>query len=218
MKIEIKRIVLDQNIYPRTSVSQFNVSRLVAALKTGCKLPPVTVEASSFRLVDGWHRHAAYSEEGVERIECTVKTYSTEADLFADAVRLNVGHGEPLDSYSIRGAIIRLEGYGFKRAQISEVVRLPADRIEKIERGFATGPTGEPVALKSGLAHMHGSMLTEEQQAVNRRYSGGKAIFHLRQLCSLLEADMVPNTETFTFEMNRLTNLWTKICERSSAA
>jgi hypothetical protein len=218
MKVDLKKIVLDPNIYPRSGVSQYNVSRLVAALKTGSKLPPVTIEASSNRLVDGWHRHAAFIEEGVERIECVAKTYSTEADLFADAVRLNIGHGEPLDSYSIRNAIIRLESYGFKRAQISEVVRVPADRIEKIERGFATGPAGEPVALKGGLEHLHGSQLTEAQQSVNRHYSGGKATFHLRQLCSLLESDMHPRSESFEHEMRRLINLWTKICETASAA
>jgi ParB-like chromosome segregation protein Spo0J len=207
-KISFSDIVLDKAIYPRSSVAEYNVMRLLAAFQTGSKFPPLVVETKTHRLVDGWHRYETYKRAGVTKIEVIQKAYAKEADLFADAVRLNISHGEPLDTYSVRNAVLRLEQYGFKKDVISEVVRLPVDRIEKIERGFASDEKGEPIALKGGLSHMRGERLTPEQQAINRKFSGPKATFHVRQLFELIRADMAPDSEVFNDLMNQLCLLW----------
>jgi hypothetical protein len=213
-KIAISKIVIDETIYPRTSVSEFNVNRLVAALKTGVKLPSIIVEAKTYRLVDGRHRYDAYKKEGLKTIEVIEKVYASEADLFADAVRYNIGHGEPLDQYTIRNAIIRLTAYGYQREQISDVVRLPLDTIEKIERGFAASQDGKPVALKGGLNHLKGRTLDPQQMEINKHYSGGKAIFYVKQICDLLENDIAPTTAGFAAEMDRLVMLWHQVSGR----
>jgi hypothetical protein len=214
-KIQLSKIVIDDSIYPRTAVSDFHVGRIVAALKTGVKLPPLMVEARTNRLVDGRHRFEACRREGYKTVEVIEKVYSSEADLFADAVRLNVGHGEPLDQYCVRSAIIRLTEYGYRREQISEVVRLPIDQIEKIERGFAMAQNGKPVALKGGLDHLKGRTLDPQQIEVNRHYSGSKAVFYVRKICDLLENDMAPTTRTFIDEMDRLVALWQQVSSSS---
>jgi ParB-like chromosome segregation protein Spo0J len=218
MKYDTSQIVIDDAIYPRKEISEFGVTRLIQALLTGAKLPPIIVEASTLRLVDGRHRLLAHQRLDIKQIEVKEKTYATDADLFADAVRLNTGHGEPLDSYSIKNAIIKLEDYGYSKEKISEVVRLPVARIEKMERGFAVNEAGKPLAVKGGLSHLHGALLTPEQQAINRKYSGGKAIFHLKQLNQLLENDMYPQTALFATEMDRLVLLWTKISHEKKSA
>lgn len=212
-KVAISKIVIDLGLYPRSGVSDFNVGRLVSALKTGAKLPPITVEAKTYRLVDGRHRLEAFKKLKVDRIDVVEKVYRNEADLYADAVRANIGHGEPLDQFSVKNAIIRLEAYGYTRERISDVVRLPIDQIAKITRGFAhDADTGKPLALKGGMRHMAGQSLTSEQQKVNRHYSGPKAVFHLRQLCEILEKDMWPvDSMTFVAEMDRLVGLWQAI-------
>jgi ParB-like chromosome segregation protein Spo0J len=207
-KLAFSDIALDQSIYPRSSINEYNVLRLLAAFQTGAKFPPLVTEIKTHRLVDGWHRYETYKRAGVTKIDCTEKQYKDDADLFADAVRLNISHGEPLDTYCIRNAILRLEKYGFKKDAISEVVRLPIDRIDKIERGFATNQQGEPIALKGGLSHMRGETLTPEQQKVNKKFSGPKAIFHVRQLVALIKADMEPNSDAFIKSMNELIELW----------
>jgi hypothetical protein len=217
-KINIDKIILDQSIYPRNGVNDFNVARLASALATGSKLPPLIIEATTKRLIDGWHRHQAYKQRGIETVDVKEKTYNSEADLFADAVRLNISHGEPLDSYSVRQSIIRLQQYGYSRDQVSEVVRLPIDRIEKIERGFAFNTAGGPIALKGGISHLRGTTLSESQQETNRHYSGGKATFHVKQLSDLLERNMWPRTQTFAHEMNRLVQLWTAVNKEKQEA
>jgi|SRR5215471_612278 len=218
-KVAIAKITIDESIYPRSSVSDFNVSRLRSALKTGAKLPPLLVEAKFYRLVDGRHRYEAYQLENIKTIEVIEKVYATEADLFADAVRANIGHGEPLDSFNVRNAIIRLTEYGYDREKISDVVRLTVEQIERIERGFAAHEDGKPLALKGGLNHLKGRVLNKEQIQVNRHYSGGKAVFYVRQLCELIETDMWPDqSAAFTAEMDRLTTLWRAIREPKKEA
>lgn len=209
-KIAITKIQVDESVYPRSGVSEFNVGRLVAAYKTGTKLPPLIVEAGTYRLVDGRHRLEMYRKLKVARIDVTEKVYRSEADLYADAVRCNVGHGEPLDQFSIRGAIIRLNDYGYSREKISSVVRLPVEQIEKITRGFAQDETsGKPVALKGGLSHLAGQPLSAQQQQVNRHYSGQKATFYANQISELLVNDMWPRSASFSAAMDRLVELWT---------
>lgn len=211
MKIKIAKIVIDESIYPRNSVSQINVDRLRSALKTGAKLPPLVTEAKTHRLVDGRHRLAAYQQQSIETCEIIEKVYANEAELFADAIRCNVGHGEPLDHYSIRRAILRLTTeYGYQRESVSEIVRLPVPQIEHIEKGFAARiEDGKPFAVKGGLPHLAGMALSADQREVVKHYSGGKAVFQARQLADLLEHDMWPrNSSAFATEMNRLTKLW----------
>jgi hypothetical protein len=212
LQVKLSDIVLDDSIYPRSSVNAFNVARLVAAAKTGAKFPPLIVEAGSFRLVDGRHRYGAYSELQIESVEAVAKSYSSEADLFADAVRYNVSHGLALDQYSINNAIIRLGQMGLSKEAIGEIVRLPVDRLEKIEKGFGISTVdGKPIAVKGGLKHFAGQVLTPQQVATNRHYGGMKAGFYINQIASLLENNMFPRTPTFATAMDKLTSLWAKV-------
>jgi hypothetical protein len=217
--IAINKIVLDDSIYPRNGTSDIHVSRLVASLKLGGKLPPMIVEASTMRLVDGRHRYKAYEHLEISKVSVEQKVYSTEADLFADCVRCNIAHGEPLDQYSVRAAIVRLEKYGYTRDRISDVVRMPIETLEKIERGFAANESGEPVALKGGLSHLSGAVLSAAQLNVNRHYSGGKASFYARQLSELLENNMWPErSQSFAHQMDRLVSLWAAVDRGSEEA
>lgn len=218
--MDLSKIVIDESIYPRNSVSKFNVGRLVSALKTGAVFPPLVAEAVTGRLVDGRHRFEAYNEMEIDEAEVTEKVYATEADLFADAVRLNIGHGQPLDNYCVRNAIVRLTEYGYERERISEAVKLPLDQIEKITRGFASDEaTGKPLALKGGLDHLRGRPLSAPQQSLNRHYSGPKAIFYIRQIREMLERDMWPNESlNFVREMNLLVEKWLSMQSDEKAA
>ena len=218
MKVEIAKIVIDESLYPRNGINEFTLRRMTAALEVGTRLPPIVIEASTFRLVDGRHRYEVSKAHELKTIEAEKKVYKNEADLFADAVRLNIGHGQPLDLYSVRSAIIRLETYGYSKEAISEVVRLQINQLEKIERGFAHDEAGRPVALKGGLSHLAGATLDPQQREINRRYSGGKATFFVRQIAALLANDMHPQTAAFEQEMNALCELWKSIKSKASVA
>jgi ParB-like chromosome segregation protein Spo0J len=216
-KLALEKIVIDESLYPRNGVSGFNVNRLINAIESGAKLPPIIIENKTCRLVDGRHRYEAYKNSGLKTIEVIEKVYKNEADLYADAVRLNVVHGEPLDLFTIRTAIIRLTSYGYSKEEISEVVRLPIEQITKAERRVAHNESGEPVALKGGLAHLAGQTLDRHQQEINRRYSGPKALFFVRQISGLLANNMHPTTAAFADEMDALCKLWREVKAKAAA-
>lgn len=216
-KLALEKIAIDETLYPRNGVSSINVSRLIHAIDSGAKLPPIIVEAGTYRLVDGRHRYEAYKHKELKTIDAIEKVYKNEADLYADAVRLNVVHGEPLDLYTIRTAIIRLTSYGYSKEEISEVVRLPVEQITKAERNFAHNEKGEPIALKGGLKHLAGQTLDTHQQEINRRYSGPKALFFVRQLLGMLGNNMHPTTSAFADEMDALCKTWHDVKAKSAA-
>lgn len=216
-KLALNKIVIDPTLYPRNGVSSINVSRLAHAMKSGAKLPPVIVEIKTHRLVDGRHRYEAHVDQKLKTIDVIEKSYKNEADLYADAVRLNIGHGEPLDSYTIRSAIIRLTTYGYSKEEISEVVRLPVEQIFKAERGFATNESGQPIALKGGLRHLAGQKLDSHQQHINQVYSGPKVLFYVRQISGVLANNMHPTSAAFAHEMDALCDLWNQVKTKSAA-
>jgi hypothetical protein len=219
MKIAIADLKLDIDIYPRNGLSETNIHRLLDAYNAGSKFPPIVIEAKTNRVVDGWHRVEMHKRLKNKQIEAIKKSYDNDGDLYADAVRLNVSHGQPLDQFSIRRAVIRLEAYGFTRESIADVIRVPLPQIDKIERGFAHNERGGPIAVKGGLSHLRGRILSERQQQINKRYSGPKAAFLVRQLREILENELWPDKSlTFAEEMDKIVGLWAAITKARSAA
>jgi hypothetical protein len=209
MKMKRNRIQRDETLRARAQLDPIAVGRLVDAYNAGARFPPLVIEARTRRLVDGWHRDAAYEALGVADIEVDRRTYRNQAELFADAVRLNVAHGQPLSGYDLRNAIARLAALGYERIALGELVRIPPPKIDEITRGFGHAPTGEPIALKRGLAHLRGQQLSTGQIEAMRHYGGSAATFYARQLALLLDQDMWPrDNANFREAMDQLVELW----------
>lgn len=94
----VSDLVFDVGIYPRREVDSGHVFNLIEAIKSGVTLPPVVIEESTKRIVDGVHRVTAYKEYdgGSAKIECIEKTYEDEKAFFLDAVKYNNAHGRHL--------------------------------------------------------------------------------------------------------------------------
>jgi hypothetical protein len=210
MKLALSKIVLDETLRARSRLDPVNVHRLITAYQAGARFPKLVVERMTNRLVDGWHRYEAYRTLNIAEVEVVLRVYASEAEFFADAVRLNIGHGTQLAAYDVKNAIARLDGLGISRAQIAEIVRIPAVKIDEIVRGFAHDAAGEPVPLKRGLAHLRGTTLNDRQIGALRHHGGHEASYWARQLVSLLEQDLAPrDNPSFTEAMNTLVRLWT---------
>lgn len=218
-RIAVGDVVVDETIYPRGSVNLLHIKRLQDAIDGGAILPPVIVERGTNRLVDGRHRLGAYLAKELAEISCEFRVYDTEADLFADAVRLNAEHGAPLTYYDVKLSVLRLEELGYTRDRISGVVRLQIEKVEDIVRGSAVSTTtGLPIALKGGLRHKMGQPLSELQQQAMRKYSGGNVVHYIRQLIALLENDLWPGESVSAkTEMDRLVARWLARTDREAA-
>jgi hypothetical protein len=208
MQVRIDSLVFDTSVYPRPAVNEFVIARMLTALQAGAVFPPITIETGTHRVVDGWHRIEMFRRADHSEIEAVEKAYLSEPDLFIDAVRLNIEHGQPLTNYDIRNAIARLQELGCSREQIGDAVRMPLERVDEITKGFAQSTAGEPLALKGGLSHLAGTRLSPRQISAQRRYAGGQATFYARQLIMLLEEDLWRRTPPFETAMDRLCELW----------
>jgi ParB-like nuclease domain len=211
MQIELTKIVIDPEIYPRSQVNPYQVHRLAEAIEAGEKLPPIILEAKTNRLVDGRHRMDAHERLKLASIEAKFKSYATPADIFADAVALNVTHGVPLSNYEVRSAVAKLEAMGFERDRIGTVVRMTSGRLDEMVKGFGQDSDGQSIALKGGLAHKAGKPLSDSQQAAMKHYAGGQATFYVRQIILLLANDLWPrDSDSFAAEMDKLAAMWKK--------
>jgi hypothetical protein len=208
--VKVVDVVVVDALYPRPSLNDILVNRYIAAHEAGAVFPPIIVERGTNRLVDGRHRLDVFRRKEVEKIPVEFRVYETEADLFAEAVRLNKEHGQPLTFYDLKSAILRLETMGYSRDKISGAVGWTRDKVEAVAKQSATSESsGEPVALKGGLRHVQGQALTDNQVAAVKRYSGGQAVFYIRQLAMLLDNDLWPAESAMArTEMDKLVSRW----------
>jgi hypothetical protein len=212
-KLQMTDIVIDESLYPRSQLNGYGVQRMVDAFRAGAVFPPLVVEAKTNRLIDGRTRYETYLRCAVTEVDCRQKSYPTEADVYADAVRLNTTHGQPLTNYDVRSAVARLEQLHYPHEQIAEVVKVPVERIAELIKGFAHDQAGDLLALKGGLAHLRGETLTAKQVTAQRHYGGAKGVFYVRQVILMIENNLCPKDGPFASELERLVTLWTHRAE-----
>jgi hypothetical protein len=210
--IPIEDIVLDPSISPRQeTLSWPHVQHLADAIQSGAKLPPITLEAGTHRLVDGRHRIEAVKQVHGDHaaIQAEERTYETEAELFLAAVRANVTHGQGYSSYDRVRCWNKLLAYGVAPELASATLSLTVERAQKLSvRRTAHDSTGEPVALKNTASHLAGGTINERQREGIRRAGGHQAVFYVRQVINLLENDLVDDNNTLLWdELERLYEL-----------
>ena len=208
-RIKLAELVFDFTLYPRNEVSRQHVTILVDAIAAGATLPPMIVDGKSRRIVDGFHRAKAYEDLGIEEVEVFLNDYATEAELFAEAVRRNAGHGRAFDNFDRRRAVLRLAEFGFTPDQIAEIAKVPLPRIDETQHITAVMPGGKVEIVKGGLRReLVGHKLTRAQEQLNSSWSGMQPSYHVRQLLRLLQAKVIPESENFSLLMDELVSAW----------
>lgn len=152
--LKIDELVFDLHLYPRIKVGWLTAYQYAQAMKTGSVFPPITVGLFKRKryVVDGWHRIEALKILKEKYVEATVKRFKTKREMFAEAVKLNSVHGRPLSVHEKVRIIQKLEKLKFSIQQISEMVKVPVDKIEGFKLRIVKGPNGKPVYLKSVVA------------------------------------------------------------------
>jgi len=192
--IKLSELVLDFDLYPRAQVDSTHVRHLKDAIEAGETLPRIIADAKSKRLVDGVHRYKAYvAVLGLEaELEIEVRSYKSDGELFADAVRLNARHGRGLSPYDRVRCINQGEMIGLTVDQISGALGLTVERVSEIRLGrSATTADGKNVTLKSTARHLSGRKVTKKQVKANEKAGGMNAAFYVNQVINLIEGDLI---------------------------
>ncbi|KKL28226.1 hypothetical protein LCGC14_2377240, partial [marine sediment metagenome] len=157
--IELTELVLDWGLYPRTSLDTTNVRMIVQALEAGETMPPLIVDRTTKKIVDGFHRYHAYltvlPDNG--EVEVEFRDYESTGELFTESLRLNARHGRSLTPLDRANALQRGEEFGLTVEQISGALALTVERATALTKSrSATTPSGEPLMLKHTLKHLRG--------------------------------------------------------------
>lgn len=199
--VRLASLVEDLDMYPRTQVSSVHVTTLISAIEAGCELPPLIVDRKSKRIVDGFHRRRAYLKVlgSDASVEAELRTYKSDAELFAAAVEANTAHGLPLQEIEKRRVVFRLDDLGVGSDRIASALRTSPDKIDKIRLKVATVTEGggsirlEP--LKRPLFHKQGSEMTEAQAKAHRSAPGTSYALTIRQLRDAVRFDLLDRTD-----------------------
>lgn len=208
-EVDLSKLVLDYQIYPRTQVSDEHVVRLMEAMMAGASIPPIVADAKSMRVVDGFHRYEAARRLGLDKIQVELKVYPNEASIYADAGKRNANHGRPFTPQDCRRFILRAEELGLSREMIAEILQVTRERVEKwaIQRAEYAG---RPVPIKRGLEVLAGKKLTPKQKKLNENWGGMNALFYANQLILYLESG-IEITERLAEALDRLVELWNEV-------
>lgn len=153
-----------------------HIARLV---ETEAPLPPILVEQSTMRVIDGMHRLMAASLQGRETID-VIFFDGNEADVFLRGVEENVAHGLPLSQADRRAATMRIiasHPHLSDRA-IGHSVGLAAKTVAAIRRGSSddlpqsnarVGRDGRVRPLDSAAGRQRAAEVLEQQPDASLR-------------------------------------------------
>lgn len=208
--LEIKQLELPEDIYTRARGSPWwaNVHAYAEEMKAGAKFPPIEVGRLNDRLivVDGYHRTEAHKRLGIEYIQANVKTYTNVKDIIYDSVKANNHHGvryTPQD----KAHIAKLLGvYGFDEEEISALVKVPVDKLNKFTvKNFSDKTLKEPLMK---LVNKGVLTIQEAYEVDQGRFSTQSLDDVLVQLINYLEFGAYPwGVEKYDAYASRLSGL-----------
>jgi hypothetical protein len=135
---------MDWRLYPRKEIDHQNVVRNYArALKAGSVFPRVKIGVLAGKkiIVDGVHRVSARKLLNIDHVDCAILPFESEAELFAEAVRLNSTHGKGFTVEELNANVNRLRRYKFDIKDIVAITHVPASEIRRL------APVTRPVKL-----------------------------------------------------------------------
>lgn len=154
---KLSDLQLVPRLYPRQKLDKERVKIYALAMQSGSKFP--TLKVALFRgqkwLVDGFHRFNAKIEIKEGFADCSELPFSSEAEIFAEAVRLNADHGKGFTAGELKQNIKRLKVFKFNFADIQSLVHVPVADIRrdfKLPISSVTGPNGKKTALSPEAA------------------------------------------------------------------
>ncbi|WP_416974001.1 ParB N-terminal domain-containing protein [Streptomyces sp. 4F14] len=150
---------------PRSSGEDLDHIQALAEVRA--PLPPLVVQRSTMRVIDGVHRLRAAELRGDEKIAITYFDGS-DSDAFVLAVESNITHGLPLSMADRKSAAARI------------IVSHPqwSDRMIASVSGLSPGTVGEIRRRAAGSAVTHGSRIGQDgrvrpvNNAVGRELAG----------------------------------------------
>jgi len=209
--IRMGDIIVDPTYQVRKKTSGHKVREYAEAMRNGDTFPAITIEADTYKIVDGFTRYEAYQRvyDPDRKVPAIVKSFDKPGDRIAYAAKRNMQNGYTLDQWERENVVVSLKAYGFKPEDIAPVVNWAVSRVDDYvgvivstgkrkktvkrdnpDQEYVTNtvkfdtPMGqEQAALKGGLSHLRGQTVPRSvAENIRDHYTGHSARFIARQL------------------------------------
>lgn len=211
--MKISEVKIDDKLYPRTHIDFVTGARYFNALKSGAKFPPISVakKDNRFILVDGAHRLQAHKQCGRTHIQAQVAEGLTDREIYIEAIKANVIHGRQFGTNEITEIAITLQDWKMSLEEISEIIKIPADKIVPFvaKRMTRISETGKEFALKKPL-HMLAGVEVSEKDGVKQHQQRLNGVAQIRitdTLITLLRNNWIEDSEILHAKLKRLHKL-----------
>lgn len=184
--VDASLLIEDLNLYPRQRVNELHVNDLRRAMEAGANLPPVIADRSTKQIIDGFHRRRAYMAAYGESVKIPVewRSYASDADRLADAIRLNAIHGLRLSRADETRCVVLSRSLGMDDHTIAVAMNVPEARVQQLSVRVVM-VDGETVPAKPVLAHKYGQEVTKAQADAQATALSGQPL--LRTINGLLK-------------------------------
>ncbi len=211
--LKISQIKRRDEFYPRNGLNYVTTIRYSSALKTGAVFPPITVAKvkRTYILIDGAHRIESNKINGETYITANILENLNEKEMFIESVRLNTSHGLQYSAQETAKIVLKLRSLKVTKEEISELVRIPLDRIEPFMAKRMIRIVGSRGAdkgveiLKKELQHLAGTDSVEIDQ---NEFMGISQARMIEDLINLIQSDLIDwDNKLVARKMRKLTKL-----------
>ena len=131
--ISIHDLLLDRTLNPRLHGVNQEVVEFYASIFKDVAWPPILVHRATNKLLDGWHRIEAAKRAGVYSV-AVQWVDAPEEELFALAVKANMGHGVHLSKEERYTAIARLQREAWSNERIAAYLGCTPAMVGRTEK------------------------------------------------------------------------------------
>ncbi len=152
--VSVHDLLLDRTLSPRRGGTDPEVVEHYAGIFKEVIWPPILVHRPTHKLLDGWHRVEAAQRAGVYAL-AVQWVDAKEEELFALAVKANLGHGVRLTREERYQAIARLRRESWTEERIAETLGCSLGMVNRTEKA-------EDLRIKFKVSDHPGRMLPIE--------------------------------------------------------
>jgi len=222
-KVELKDIHFDEELYPRSHYDWRTAYDYSQSIKAGAKFPAIILALFKGKkyLVDGKHRIEAHKSLKLKSINAVVHTGWNKEKIYKEAIRYNIIHGRGLSPYEKRLIAVKLMEMRCKRNEISELIRVPLDKLESfVAQRLVNSITGEEITssetedtarqigkmiIKSGIKQFAGEVMSDENFAdvkeVQKSFNMISQLNLFKQVVHVLEHNLLDKSNKKVVEL-----------------
>ena len=214
-KVRIADIVFDLDLYPRVAHYWQTSYQYKEEMLSGARFPPITLALldNKLILVDGKHRLEAVKSLKQEFIEADILEGLDRKQIYLEAIKRNIAHGQKLSPFEKRKAILKLRELKLSPSEISRLIQVPESNLQHfVGQRLISSTTGEEIIGKSGVKHLAGKTFSgsklREIEVYQLPINFRNQVDLLDRVIELFESGMIDKKNIAVLErIERLTNL-----------